>query len=40
MEIHGTIIEVRNLFEISAAVSSIYKRQANVQYDFAMTLLN
>lgn len=26
MEINGTIIEVRNIFEISAAVSGIYKR--------------
>lgn len=25
MEINGTIIEVRNIFEISAAVSGIYK---------------
>ena len=28
MEINGTIIEVRNVFEISAAVSGIYKKQA------------
>ena len=28
MEINGTIIEVRNVFEISAAVSGIYKRQS------------
>jgi len=30
MEICGTIIEVRNIFEISASVSAIYKRQAMI----------
>ena len=40
MEINGTIIEVRNIFEISAAVSGIYKRQAQAQLDFCMVLLN
>lgn len=40
MEINGTIIEVRNLFEISAAVSNIFKRQAAMQLEFSMCLLN
>ena len=40
MEINGTIIEVRNVFEISAAVSAIYKRQAMAQFDQCMNLLN
>ena len=40
MEIHGTIIEVRNIFEISASVQCIYKRQALIQNEFCMTLLN
>ena len=40
MEINGTIIEIRNIFEISASVSGIYKRQAIPQLDFCMSLLN